>query len=600
MSIAELSSNPFGEGMIEKDIEKYAPSYTPEKFTEEEIYYLKPFFSNVDEPIFVISNLPEEVAGALSAKYSRATESMRRIFLKEYVDPIIHPEDQKNWQELTSEEKKESLEIKDDFEKYIDEINKFGGIEKIVNVQRGRKFFDKWLVEFGDDSIAELGGVHLCIEGLSVVATKEIEDQRIGYSPIEKSTRYVSFADKLPDGNFRYIVPGEIKDTPLEEPYRESMDLLFSTYANLIEPYVDYIKDIYPKGEDETDVSFEKSRRAKTFDDIRDLLPFSTITNLGLYGNGRSYEYLINKLMKHPLGEMRYWGYKIASEINKVTPSFIRRVSTSSGIQIQDYKRNIRELHSEISKEMFGEQKDHEKVIGARLVDYTHDGEKSVLAAFVFSGDNAPAYEDVLAAVNKLSDADRKRYFDKILAIRNMGNSSPKREEVRFRKIPRSFENSNYTFELWARGGDYRDLHRHRMLIQERQGFTTKWGYDLEDEVVNSKFFDNVKLALESVKPIYENIYKTNPAVAQYLVPFAYVQHWYMNLTAREMYYIAELRTGPQGRPHYRKITQEMAKQVIEVHPNLFAGMMTDWNDYSLARRESEKRIERKKKEFGA
>src|SRR4030042_4412729 len=289
-------------------LEIFAPPYTPERFTSEEIKYLTPFFSNIDQPVFVVHHLPEELIGALSAKYSRATESMRRTFIKEYVDPIVHPEKQKGWADLGQKDKDAEIVNKQKFEELVDFLNADGGIDYVVNIQRGRKFFDRWLVDFGDDSISELGGVHLCIEGLSNIATKEIEDQRIGLSPIEKSSRYVSFADRLPDGGYRYIVPGEIKDTPYEGPYKVMIDALFSTYADMLEPYLEYIKNRYPKDQDESDASFEKSRKAKMFDDLRDLLPFATITNLGLYGNGRSYEYLINRLAEHPLGELRYFG----------------------------------------------------------------------------------------------------------------------------------------------------------------------------------------------------------------------------------------------------------------------------------------------------
>ncbi len=596
MTTAE--TNPYTEIIGIQNLEKFAPPYTPETFTEEEKKYLKPFFSNLDKPVFVVKNLPEEVIGALSAKYSRATESMRRTFLKEYVNPIIYPENQRDWEDFSKSEKENELTKKKAFEEFINLVNENGGIDEVANIQRGRSFFDKWLVEFGDDSISEMGGIHLCIEGLSIIATKEIEDQRTGVSPIEKSTRYVSFADKLPDGNYRYVIPGEIKGTEDEKPYKMYMDKLFETYSSLIEPYSDYIKDLYPRGEDETESSFEKSRKAKTFDDIRDLLPFSTITNLGLFGSGRAYEYMINRMAKHPLGEMRYWAYAMASELHMITPSFIRRINTSSGESIQNYKHDIRILADQFSNNLFDKQIQQEKVVGSKMLNYSKNGEVDVLSAFVFKGNNSPRLDVVREKITSLTNKEKREMFNEIFSARYQGNKNPQRAEVRFRKIPRAFENSYYTFELWARGGDYRDLQRHRMLTQDKQPFNTRWGYDLESEVLNSEFAGKIEALLKVAAPLYEMMSQQNPDVAQYLVPFAYIQHWYMTLTAREMFYMAELRTGPQGRPHYRMIVQEMMKQVLKVHKNMFAGAMVDWNDYSLARRESEKRIERKKKEL--
>jgi len=596
----EFAAHSFRREEVEgENLEQFAPPYTSEKFTPEEVRYLNPFFSNIDQSVFVVQHLPEEVIGALSAKYSRATESMRRTFLKEYVEPIVHPESQKNWSSLSHKEQQETLLSRQKFVELINFLNTNGGIDYIVNIQRGRNFFNKWLVDFGDDSISELGGIHLCIEGLSNVATKEIEDQRIGISPIEKSSRYVSFADKLPDGNYKYVVPGEIKGTVYERSYRAMTDILFGTYARLVEPYFNYIKDVFPKGDDESDASFEKSRRAKVFDDLRDLLTFYTLTNIGLYGNGRSYEYLINRIARHPLGELRYWGSKIASELQRVTPSFIRRVDTPMGKELQEYKKDIRRLRDEISDEKFKGVVEMERGGWSKLIDYTKTGEVDVLTAFIFGGGSSPNYSEVRARVVGMSKDERRKIFERIFEQRSPGNNNPKREDVRFKRVPRAFENSRYTFALWARGGDYRDLHRHRLLTQERQPFTTKWGYDVEKEVLASPFVNEIEIALKLVSPVYELIHKEFPEVAQYTVAFAYIQHWYVNLTAREMYYMGELRTGPQGRSHYRHIVQEMATQASAVHPDLFAGMKVDMNDYSLARRESEKWTDKKRKELG-
>jgi len=595
-----LIERNFSEGLTpRKDLEKFAPSYTPEVFTDEEKKYLAPFFSNIDKPVFIVENLPEEIIGALSAKYSRATESMRRTFLKEYVNPLVHPEESKNWNNLNEADQEEEIVNKDSFNNWVNFINQYGGIETIVNVQRSRGFFEKWLVEFGDDSISEMGNIHLCIEGLSNVATKEIEDQRVGLSPIEKSSRYVSFADKLPDGHFRYIVPGEIKDTPLEQGYRAIMDQLFTTYVDLQVPYLEYIKELYPKGVDETDASFEKSRSAKRFDDLRDLLSFATLTNLGLSGDGRAYEYLINRLTEHPLGELRYLAREISTELKRVTPSFIRRTETPMGIEIQNYKWDIRNLRDNMSRELFGDRPEKKRDGWVKLINYSTEGEIDVLTAFIFAGKFSPNFGEVRKKVLEMSEGERNNIYSRIFAQRSLGKFKPRREDVRSKKLPRAFENSKYIFELWARGGDYRDLHRHRMLTQERQEFTTRYGYDLEKEVLESPFAGKVETALKMVEPLYEAMFAEYPDAAQYVATFGHVQQWYVNLTAREMYYIGELRTGPQGRPHYRGIVQEMARQVIAVHPDLFKGMIIDWNDYSLSRRESEKWTDQKRKELG-
>ncbi|MBI2405774.1 FAD-dependent thymidylate synthase [Candidatus Microgenomates bacterium] len=582
----------------QEDVERFAPPYTPEAFTEEEKHYLRPFFSNVDKPVFIVQHLPEEVIGALSSRYSRSTLSLRRMFLDEYALPMLYPDRQRDWGEKAEDEKQEAMITRGQLLSYINALNS-GGIDAVANVQRARRFFDRWLAEYGDDSIAEMGGVHLCLEGLSNVATKEIEDKRIGISPLEKSSRYVSFAEKRPDGNYQYIVPGEIRRTPLEDEYKQAMDDLFETYTKISEPYLDYIKQRYPQGDDETRASFNNSRSAKRFDDIRDLLPFATQTNLALFGNGRAFEDLVNRLMDHPLGELRFWGQAMTGELEKVVPSFVRRSKTERGAQVQIYRSNIQALREEMSAKLNTKSEFFMGQDWAQLLSSTPQADVEVLSAFLFTGRSGLSMTDVRELVGKMSLQERTEQLGRILEERKLGNPNAERPEVRFRKVPRAFENAHYMFELWARGGDYRDLHRHRQNTQERQRFTTLWGFDLENEVLESPFFEQIGDALSKAAVVSRELELGAPDVAQYAVPFGYLQHWYMNLSAREIYWMVELRTGPQGRPHYREVCQNIAQQATERDPAIFQGVMTDWNDYSLARRESEKRIERKSNELG-
>jgi thymidylate synthase ThyX len=581
-----------------QNLEQFAISYTPEKFTKEELSYLKPFFSNTDKPVFVAQHLPEEVIGALSSRYSRATQSLRRLFLKEYIEPIVSPEKQKTWEELNDKDRKEAIKTRELFKDVIERLNKGEGIDAVVNVQRGRKFFDTWLAQYGDDSIAEMGGIHLCIEGVSMILTKEIQDKRVGLSPLEKSTRYVQYWDRRPDGEYQYIVPGEVKGTKLEKEYVEVMNALFDTYSTLAEPYVDYIKGLYPKGEDETDRSFENSRAAKRFDDIRDLLPFSTQTSFAIYGNGRAFEDLINRLLMHPLGEARWWGQMICNELEEVVPSFVRRPKTVRGAEVQQYRHNMHDIRAEIASEVLGSPTQSKVKRWVKLISSTPEADIEVLSTFLMSGQSNLSLSDVRKAVKKLGVKKRKELLARLLDERRFGKEDLNRAEVRFRKVPRAFENAQYLFELWARGGDYRDLHRHRQLTQERQVFTTLWGYDVEKEVMKSEFLKDFQNVYAKAEKLYEKLVKISPDVAQYAVPFGYLQHWYMNMTAREIYWIVELRTGPQGRPHYREICQQIAKLAVETDPSLFQMLLTDMNDYSLSRRESEKKIDKKLREI--
>lgn len=577
---------------LEGDLSKFALPHTPEKFSKNEASYLRPFFSNIDRPIFAIHGLPEEVIGALSSRYSRATKSLRRMFLDEYVGPIINPENQKDWSSMKKKAKNEAYKTRDKFKSWIVHINETGGIDDIVNVQRGRKFFDKWLAQYGDDSIAEMGGVHLSIEGASNIAINEVEAKRIGISPLEKSSRYVQFWEKRPDGNYQYIIPGELKGTREERIYREAMDELFALYANIADPYKEYIKDRYPMGDDETERSFENSRSAKRFDDIRDFLPFATQTSVALSGNGRAFEDLINRLAAHPIGEIRWLAQQITLELQSVVPSFVTRPMTKRGAEMQLYRANMEAVRKESSSALY-DKRESKYPRWVNLIDHTPDPEVEVLSTFLFKITDL-SLDAIKKQVAKMSSKKRRALFESIFSERDFGSSESKRQEVRFRKVPRAFENALFLFDVYGRGGDFRDLHRHRQMTQERQKFTTRWGYDLEKDVLDSPFIDEIASVLEKTNKAFRKISKINPYIAQYIVPFGFVQHWYMNITAREIFWMIEIRTGPQGREHYRQICQDIAKKASEVAPNLFAGLMTDWGSYSLSRRESEKKIDKK------
>jgi thymidylate synthase ThyX len=585
----DTSKLPFKE-----NLSKFKVPYTPEKFSPKEKAWLKPFFTNIDKPVFAIKNLPEEVIGALSSRYSRSTFSLRRMFINEYVSQIVYPEKQVTWEAMSKRQKKEAEKLSKKFDEYIKFLNKTGGVDEVVNVQRGRAFFDKWLAEYGDDSIAELGGIHLSIEGLSRIAANEIEAKRIGISPLEKSTRYVSFVAKRADGEYQYIVPGEIKGSKYEKEYKAGMDNLFALYAKLSDSYLEYIKNNYPMGSDETERSFANSRSAKRFDDLRDILPFSTQTNMALFGNGRAFEDLINRLLAHPLGEMRWWGQQICIELQKVVPSFVVRPVTERGAATQYYRRNLNAVRQKLVNDL-SENKNYsgKRTKWVDLVSYDKDAELKILVSFLFPASGS-SMKEIENKVKNLSAKKRAFMLSEILKERKFGKQTAERQEVRFRKVPRAFENSHYLFEASARGGDFHDLHRHRQQTQDKQKFTTHWGYDLESDVLKSPFAEEVKLLLEKTNSLFNKINKFSPYSAQYSVPSAFIQHWYMNLTAREIYWIGELRTGPQGRNHYRMISQQIVQLAKKVDPVIFSGLMADMNEYTLARRESEKKIEAK------
>ena len=270
-----------------------------EEFTQEEKEVLKPFFTNLDKPIFALVNLPEVVKGALFSRYSRSTKSLRRVLLDEF---IMKPE--MGFKEIVG-------------------FQTAKGEEQIVAVKKAEEFYDRVLVGYGDDSVAELGGANLACEQISQIAAKVIEAPRIGLSPLEKSTRYVWFNQKI-NGQYQYVRDPVIMGSRFADLYIDTCDLLFDTYSRLTEPMTKWVMERFPKEESITDRAYNSAVRAKACDILRVFLPASTMTNVGLYGNGRAFEYLMVKMYAHPLAEIRQLAATIHEELSKVVPSFVK------------------------------------------------------------------------------------------------------------------------------------------------------------------------------------------------------------------------------------------------------------------------------------
>lgn len=584
-----------------QDLSKFAPPFIPIDFTDEQKKFLSPFFTNLDKPVYILKNMPEEVAGAVSSRYSRSIYTIRELFWKEYILPILHPEEQKDWEALSDQDKEEALTNKQDFIQTVDFLNAHGGIEGAINTPRARKFYRTWYIQYGDESITEETAFHVGMDGLSGLALEEIVNKRLSLALIVKSSRYVPFHQKRADGNYQYIVPGEIKGTKYEQAYIAAMNKLFEAYSNVSEPYFDYICQKYPKDSDETDTSFKNSRSAKRFDDIRDLLPFATQTNVAFTGNGRAFNDLVNRLLGHPLGEICWWGKELNEELSKFAPSLFSRPKDITGARMQLHRKNLHYLRSEMAKNVvrkngvLAKPEDRtQDTKWVKLIDYTKEADIKILSSFIFVGQNELGLEEVLQKVAQLSEDERAKLLAEIIDSRKVDEPEGERAAIRFRKVPREFENAEFTFEITGRGGDFRDLHRHRINTQQNQRFTTALNYDLEQEVLDSPFSKQIVEALVEADELYKSLADKSSDLAQYAVPYGYLQRWYMKLTAREIYYMLELRTGPQGRPHYREICQEIGKLAQRVSPAIFQGMMIDWNDYRLSRRESEKKIEKK------
>ncbi len=546
-----------------------------EPFSIDEIARLKPFFTNLTDSIFGL-RLPQEVAGALFSRYSRSSNGLREIFLKEFLgnsDLALQLERS----ETTSPENDDGL-------------------------AKARAFYDRVLVGYGDDSIAQLGGAHIACENISNVAAKILEDARIGIAPLEKSSRYVRFDNKGPDGDYLFCKEPTLMGSKYREPYLRCMRHLFKTYAGQIEPMTQFVRHSLPietlewkdpKTGDPFDYriaqsddrllkwvesAYRSTVRAQACDILRSYLPASTLTNVGIFGVGQAFEQMLNKLYSDDLAETRFIGEAMNSSLKVLIPSFVKRAKSDNyRIATNNASRSLAQtLLKEIS---VGTAQ------AVQLIDYDKDAETRILAAALYRFLHHPL-DQLRDYVRTMNRPERARLFDTYVGDRGSRRDKP----------GRALENSYYTFDILGNLGLYRDLQRHRILTQERQNFTTAHGYDMPEELREAGFAEPFKECMKMADTLYRTIAVDYPLEAQYVVPFAYKVRWYIKLNLREAIHLGELRTMPQGHPDYRMIVQEMWRLISDVHPNLArSARFLDWNTYRLGRLQSEIRSESKK-----
>lgn len=528
-----------------------------DEFSEEERKLLEPFMTNLDKPVFVLVNLPEVVKGALFSRYSRSARSLRKVLLKEFM---------------------QSDEI--DMSAILDGAPKDKGIQ----TRKAEEFYDRVLVGYGDDSVAELAGAHIALEEISIIATKFVEDARIGLSPLEKSTRYVYFDKKRDDGTWPYLREKTLMASEFAEIYTKACDLCFDTYSELVPKIADYIMEREPKDDVTSERAYKSTVRAKTCDILRGLLPASTLTNMGFFGDGRAYEYLLTKMYSDELAEMRGLAAMMEEELGKVIPSFVKRANNKYGISMQEYFRKTRnDLHGIAARYPGPAGKE-----GVRLVDYDKDAQRKIIAAALFPHLEKPM-DEIYRIVDGMSQEEKETVIE--ACINERGN--------RRQKPGRAFEHAYYTFDVVTNYGAYRDMHRHRILTQQRQPLSPHLGYKLPDDIVASGYEKEFKDVMEGTADAYEQIAERFRNEAQYVVPLAYNIRWYMHFNIREAYHMLELRSSMQGHVDYRKVAQEMFSEIESVHPALAKGMkFMDMNEYGLERLEAERRLDRKMQEI--
>lgn len=540
-----------------------------ENFNPDEKLQLKSHFSNFDKPVFVIITPDQVDRGALMSRYSRTDKTMRRVFLDEFLS----------------------------------------------NPNRGMEFYNKVLLDYGDDSVAELGTIQCALEWVSNISTQKMEDHRIGLSFLEKSSRYVAF-DKKINGSYKYYLDKKIMTSSYADKFLHSCNLAFEIYSKNIVPMQNYLKEktpidnLYFDNSDTLNEStfnnlkssndienakkiYTSTIKAKTLDILRYLLPSSTLTNLAITGNGRAFEYLLFNMFSSDLSELQDLGNHLFDELEKYVKPFIKRSKDRYSIHYKDYLTKTKDsinqfLNSELQTNENCNTNSSKNLDSVTLLSFipNKEAEKKLVSSILHEYSKDTSMSFLLNYVNTLSDEKRHAIIRLYTQFRQNRRHRP----------GRAFESIDYSFELLTNYGTFRDLHRHRILTISRQLLSTAYGFDTPEEIMELGIEKDYKDCMYVSNDVYKLISLKMPSEAQYVVNFAYRYPYFIKMNLREACHMIELRTTPQGHPDYRRICQQIYYLIRKVNPVISEGIkFVDTNNYELGRFTSERKSVLKK-----
>jgi thymidylate synthase ThyX len=524
--------------------------YVTESFSDDEARVLARYVTNLEGPVFALVNLPEVVKGALFARYSRSSKSLRRLLLDEFADdlPVDAP--------------------------------------VVVDPDRpathAAGLYERVLADYGDDSVAQLGGVHLACEQASNLLTKILERPRLG-AYLEQSTRYIPYDTRLSTGWYRYYRDPEVLASPLGARYVAEMDRLFDRYGELFGRLQSDLLARHPFDGEGSELAWRRSVRAAALDAARGVLPAGTLSNVGIYASGQTYEQLLLRMRVNPLPEARRYAGLMLDELRKVIPAFLTRLDRPDrGGEWSAYLEETRDATSVLVERLAEETVT--PATSVTLSAFDPAGEDDVLAGIVYAYGRCSDAEAV-ATVARM-DAETRRS----LLAAYIGDRQNRRH-----RPGRALERTSYRFDIVADYGGFRDLQRHRMCTVEWQPLAPDLGYEVPESVAEAGAGALFSEALDASAALHDALAPGFPAQAPYALGMAHRIRFSIQMNAREALHLIELRSSAQGHPGYRAIALEMRRLIATVagHAALADAMrFADPSPGGLGRRAAEQRSE--------
>jgi len=422
----------------------------------------------------------------------------------------------------------------------------FRDIAAELSDETSAQFHEKWVVGYGHASVAEHAVLHIAFENVSRVAIETIEGNRLA-SYTEKSTRYQKW------GMDDFTIPPELDAHPLRDEFARTVRLLFSTYAESLDPVKNLILSKSPRRDNESDEAYDRRIRSQYVDRCRFLLPAAANANVGMTANARVIEMTIRKMLSHPLAEVRQIGEKMKEVAKGETPTLVKYADANEYLV-----EATNELYMESASLLANLQELAPAIHNwCDLIDYDKNGENKILAAAIYRFGEM-GYADALARVKSLSQNDRETLAETLLG--KLG-----KYDVPLREL----EYAAYTFDLVMDQGAYAEFKRHRMMTQTPQRLTTRLGFTTPLLIAEAGFGSRYEAAMESAIQMYEKLHAFDPDVAQYIVPNGFNRRVLAQFNLREAFAFCQLRSAANAHFSIRRVAQKIYEEIARVHPLL-------------------------------
>jgi thymidylate synthase ThyX len=455
---------------------------------------------------------------------------------------------------------------------------------KEISSQKAEKFLNTFYFQYGHRSIADLAHIALAIEKLSILAAIVIADEQ-RWDGQERSTRYQDFRKS------GYYIPDFGSDDAARQLYIGTINDLFSEYESLSESMFRYLAETTPKPAEMKQEAYDRTLKARAFDISRYLLPLATNTSLGEIVNARTLETQVSHLLSHSHAEVRHLGgllkqaaasaaYNVNHESYRALVDEIRELSPELAARAE--KELLKEVRVSPTLVKYADPNAYEIETGRELRQMASDLMKGAAiepARTVELLDDEPleielastllyehchySYRQIRQEVESIDESKRREIIE--AGLRNRG---------RHDEMLRAFRaGQQFRFDILMDIGGFRDMHRHRRCIQIEQGFTTRHGYDIPEQLEPADALNKYKAAMDDAAIVVANLEKSSAPEAresaQYAIPLGFRKRTLFKMDFAEAVYISELRTGPAGHFSYRNAAYAMFEEVRKKYPAL-------------------------------